>query len=95
MSGDYDPEEDGEYTRFKAKIQLGDGIDRRGDTTVEIARSPRPESSVTTSVSVGRGEEEVETTVDHKAFAEFALEVDRATELLRSTLQLPDDNEND
>lgn len=80
----------GEYTRFRTNIQLGDGPDQRGDMTVEIVRvideeTPRRETHAVTH------EGPIETALTDAHFAEFALEVGRATDLLKNELGLTDE----
>lgn len=83
-----DPQPDVEMTRLSCTIQLGDGIDRRGDVTVEVTRELGPR--------MDRREREVElpdgstttVTADDQTFGEFVLETGRATELLRDRLRL-------
>lgn len=88
MKEDTEPDGSTEYTKFSSKIQLGDGVDQRGDIQVEIARD-RP--------SLGRRNEhtvelpsgdEVTVTVDDEAFAEFYFELQRSTDVLRESLGL-------
>lgn len=83
-------EETTEYTKFETKIQLGDGVDRRGDVRVEMVRErPRGGSAGVTQRAVTvPGGEEVTITTDDKAFAEFYFEAGRAAGVLREKLGL-------
>lgn len=72
---------DGEYTRFRMNIQRGEGVDRRGDVSIELVREKD-----------GGGEtvqyENKSVEVDHSAFTEFAFETDRSVKLLEDRLGL-------
>jgi len=87
---------DGEYTRMQADIQLGDGIDRRGEVTVEVVRSVNTSSDSrrTRSVMLPDGNTISAHTTD-EVFAEFYFEACRATEILRERLGLPDDEDSE
>lgn len=86
---------DGEYTRFRAKVQLGDGPDQRGEVTVETVREvteprrkdrvrlPETEGDVFTGVSAVQG-----VPANDKVFAEFYAELTRAGGALRDALDL-------
>lgn len=80
---------DGEYTRFKAKIQRGDGIDRRGDVEVEVVRE-RSEVRVDLDEIEHEIADDVSVTTlaDHGPFAEFSFELERAVRLLEDQLGL-------
>lgn len=82
-------EQDGAYTRYSAKIQRGDGVDRRGDIQVEMVRE-HPESLVDTTrhtVELPNGRE-VKFDADDRAFAEFYFSLQRAEGVLTETLGL-------
>lgn len=97
-----DEDFDGEYTRFRANIQLGDGIDQRGDVTVELVREPNEnrnerETGIPLTDSErehinldGRDMEVVDTPCNDREFAEFYNELQRASNALRDALNLPD-----
>lgn len=89
-------EPDGEYTRMKANIQLGDGIDRRGDVTVEIVRSVDSSGARRRKreVVLPDGDTITARTSD-EVFAEFYFEAARATEVLRERLGLDRDDDDD
>lgn len=86
------PDEDAEseYTRFQSKIQLGDGVDRRGDIQVEIVRERAPPSELTAREVTLPSGETVAVGTDDTAFAEFYFEVQRKTDVLREQLGLDD-----
>lgn len=90
MTPSNDPRDiEGEYTRFRANIQLGDGPDRRGDVTIEIVREREEVASQTPrEVELPSGER-IQTETMDAAFAEFYIELDRASTTLRETLGLP------
>ena len=90
-----------EYTRFRAKVQLGDGPDQRGEVTVEVVREPNPDGEdekvndyrpvyyqLPDGTTAGA-------TLDHRTFAEFYGELDRATDALRENLGLEPEGDND
>lgn len=97
-------EQTDEYTRLSMTIQRGDGIDRRGDVTVDIKRDRPPRAQRTNesviiptepnsrdgSPATNRSQS---VTVDHETFAEFYHEVQRATHLLEQRLGLLDDDD--
>lgn len=93
MSDDYD--EHGEYTRFKAKVQLGDGPDQRGEITVETVRERTDDGDTTThEVDVPVGDEyDITATprLDHNNFGEFYLELQRGRDALAEALDLDDE----
>lgn len=78
MTGDEDAP-DVEYVRRKAKIQLGDGPDQRGEVTVELVREveERPQTDASLDGS----------------FADWQQEVDRSTKVLRDELGLDEDDD--
>lgn len=87
-------EPNGEYTRLKANIQLGDGIDRRGEVTVEVVRSVDTTSDTRRSRSVVLPDGTTfGTKTTDEVFAEFYFECVRATEALRERLGLNEDEE--
>lgn len=97
MTDDYE-DSGSEYTRFQMTIQRGDGIDRRGDVTVEIQRERNPGDERETPVDLSLTSKEfdddaVETTVNDAHFAEFYHEAVRATRVLEEQLGLEDDGE--
>ena len=77
-------EQDGEYTRFRMNIQRGEGVDRRGDVTVEMVRETAHDSTATVEYS-NRSQK---IRVDNEAFSEFVFETDRAVTLLENRLGL-------
>jgi hypothetical protein len=84
---------DGEFTRLKSSVQLGDGPDQRGDVTVEVVREKRPREGFErrdVEVELPDGSV-VEGDVDDATFAEFYTELDRATRVLSDALGLADD----
>ena len=85
----------GEYTRFKAKIQLGDGPDRRGEVTVETVRE-RTEDDTLTVQNIdmpgnGNGDVTGEVSVNHDNFGEWYLELSRARRALVEQLDLEEE----
>ena len=82
-------EPDMEYTRFKSKLQIGDGVDARSETTVEVVREIDEDRDPTRSVTLDDGTE-VPFATNDAAFAEFALELDRAVAAVRDELDLDD-----
>ena len=86
-------EPNGEYTRLKANIQLGDGIDRRGEVTVEVVRSVDTASDGRRSRSVVLPDGTTfGTKTTDEVFAEFYFECVRATEALHERLGLDEDD---
>lgn len=91
-------EPSGEYTRFRANIQLGDGPDQRGDVTVEMVREPG-EDRAERYVAIPEAATEQAPAMDVPAqmndahFAEFYHELQRGRRALREALGLPDDDE--
>ncbi len=91
-------DEEGEYTKFRAKVQLGDGPDQRGSIEVELQREPdedreerfvaMPESATMESPSM-----DVEAKMNDAQFAEFYHELSRGTEALRQSLGLEEDDD--
>lgn len=85
----------GEFTRFRANIQLGDGPDQRGDVTVEVVREPSEDRHVR-PVTIPTGDDtadiEVESFADDEAFAEFYREISRARRTLAEQLGLPEED---
>lgn len=81
---------DGEFTRFKAKVKLGDGPDQRGEVTVETVRHVRPDrSTASVVIDSDAGTAAVDDVpVNHRVFGEFAFELGRATDALRNSLGL-------
>lgn len=89
-----DEDSESEFVRFQSKIQLGEGVDRRGDVTVEMLRE-RPSLGRRTQhqdVELPSGET-VTITTDDEAFAEFYFELQRTRDVLRRTLGLDRDDE--
>jgi hypothetical protein len=83
----------GEYTRLRADIQLGDGIDRRGEVTIEVVRSIDGESDERRSRSVVLPDEStLQTETSDEVFAEFYFECGRATRALQERLGLHHDD---
>lgn len=92
MNDEHD--EGGEYTRFKAKIQLGDGPDQRGEVTVETVRE-RGEDDIGTLEKVELPEEVeghniTSARINHEDFGEFYFELARARAALAEQLGLED-----
>jgi len=86
----------GEYTRLRADIQLGDGIDRRGEVTIEVVRSIDSESDERRSRSVVLPDEStLQTETSDEVFAEFYFECGRATRALQERLGLHHDDDDD
>ena len=83
---------EGEFTRLKSSVQLGDGPDQRGDVTVEVLREKRPrEGFERRDVELELPDGTVaEGDVDDATFAEFYTELERATRALSEALGLPD-----
>ena len=84
----------GEYNRFKASVQLGDGPDQRGEVTVELVREPLEgrEGRTVSFPDVDDVEDalgQVEAEVNDAQFAEFYIELKRSTGALRESLGLP------
>lgn len=83
----------GPYTRFRGKLQLGEDVNRRGDISVEIVREFDPTKLEDMTIETPEG-----TTVaadvprDHRAFAEFYAELERADRLLRERLGMEVDD---
>lgn len=93
-----DDEPSGEYTRLRSKVQLGDGPDQRGETTVEIVREEPGDGRQRRTVTipdegVEGGTREVETFVNDTAFAEFYYELTRARGALSEALDLEDQDD--
>ena len=89
---DQDPFPDGEFTRRKAKIQVGDGPDARGEITVETVRSESESADYeTVSVNIDGASTNQQVRIDHASFAEFAFEVERAVLVLRDQLGIDGD----
>lgn len=86
-----------EYVRFEMKVQRGDGPDRRGDVRVELQREISGDGdTVPTEVESTEGiETATEFQPHHSAFAEFAFETERATDLLCGRLGLDDNGDSD
>jgi len=84
----------GEYNRWRAHIQLGDGTDQRGDATFEMVREPQEERRETAvrlpaGVELKGGENVIQgVPVSDKHFAEFYLEMMRTREALIEGLGL-------
>jgi hypothetical protein len=79
----------GEYTRLRADIQLGDGIDRRGEVTIEVVRAIDTESEKRRTRSVVLPDEStLQTETSDEVFAEFYFECGRATRALQERLGL-------
>lgn len=83
---DFQIEQDGEYTRFRMNVQRGEGVDRRGDVSVEMIREREPAS--TAKIKFEDGEQK--TLVDNETFAEFVFETRRAVKLLEDRLGIED-----
>jgi hypothetical protein len=92
-------EPNGDYTRLRAKVQVGDGPDQRGDRTVEMVRLHDEEIEHREAVPAGDllTEDELErygvdpdvkVPRNDSQFAEFMVEVQRTTDLLRNELGL-------
>ena len=77
------------YSRYRMKIQRGDGPDRRGDVAVEVVREVGPSKGAgkTREVELPNGDT-VYATLDDAAFAEFYLEAQRAEGVLLDRLGL-------
>ena len=91
---DHDNTPRGEYTRIKAKVQLGDGPDQRGEVTVEMVRERTEDTPLDVRTVELPDGTSVETTIDDRTFAEFYLESGRVVSALSDRLGLdPDDAE--
>lgn len=86
-------ENETEYTRLKANFQRGEGVDRRGDVTIEIVRE-RDEDAPPREIELPDGET-VEVACDDATFAEFYFEAQRAESVLIETLGLDEIEEDD
>jgi len=87
---------DGEHTRYRAKVQLGDGPDRRGDVTVEMVREPSGDRNerhviIPEAVTDEASAMDVQAPCNDADFAEFYHELERASTALRDVLGLDDD----
>lgn len=92
---DDDETEPTEITRFKMNIQRGEGVDRRGDITVETVRErDRGANGTEREVTLPSGETVTVETHDD-AFAEFYFEAERAKRVLIQTLGLTDADQED
>lgn len=93
---DYD-DIDGEYTRLRANLQLGDGPDQRGDRTLEMVRS-RNGAEATAAGEILDDEEmemfgidpDLQLEVDDTTFVEFYHESKRTAAVLADQLEIAD-----
>lgn len=99
MSDEEVYEEDGEFTRLRAKVQIGDGVDQRGEVSVERSSKQdedgRGYEKTTKEVTLPEemGGDTVEIQANNELFAEFYYELTRSTKALRQELGLPDEDE--
>lgn len=83
-----------EYTRFKAKVQIGDGPDQRGEVTVETVRELDEERQGSVDgVELPNGETVDYVPSNNREFAEFFHELTRGEGALRQTLGLETEDE--
>lgn len=84
-----DNEPDTEYTRIRAKMQMGNGIDQRGEVTVETVREVE-EDRTTTTVELPDGTVVGDVPINNRAFAEFYHELERSGQALKDKLGIED-----
>lgn len=81
MSNDVpDIDQDVEFVRRKAKLQVGDGVDARGEVTTEMVRV------------IPADDREDNRSARDEFFGDFAMEVQRSVRLTKNELGISDED---